>query len=344
MSEWIIEQASFLLQAMVIFSLVLVGITVIGRRRTGTGDDLVLKVQELNSQRRQRRRLVRLLSSPPTGRRKLSRILGREDKQNRKRTPAESDQSKVWVLEFKGDIKASATTTFSEEVSILIDVAMPEDEVVVKLESGGGLVNAYGLAAAQLDRLSDAGLATTICIDKVAASGGYMMACTGHHVMAAPFAIIGSIGVVAQVPNIHRLLKNNDIDVDILTAGRFKRTLTVLGENTDEGRAKFIDDLENTHRLFKSYVARRRPQLDIEQLATGEIWYGDEALTQGLVDSIQTSEAYLVSCMQRARVVSLSLQARETVGRKLGSAIAAGVQKGAMALAEALDSQPWKHR
>ena len=105
--------------------------------------------------------------------------------------------------------------------------------------------------------------------DKVAASGGYMMACIGDRILSAPFAVLGSIGVVAQIPNLHRLLKKHDVDYEVLTAGEYKRTLTVFGENTDKGRQKFQEDLELTHVLFKDFVSRYRPQLDIDQVLGG---------------------------------------------------------------------------
>lgn len=209
-----------------------------------------------------------------------------------------SEQPVIWVLDFDGDLQASGTDEMAEEITSLIEGARKGDEVVLRLESGGGLVHAYGLAAAQLDRLRDAGLKLTVCVDRVAASGGYMMACCADHLVAAPFAVIGSIGVVAQVPNVHRLLKKHDVDVEILTAGEHKRTLTMLGENTEEGRRKFLEDLADTHALFKQHVRQRRPQLDIDQVADGDIWYGQQAVERGLIDGVQTSEGYL---SQRAR-------------------------------------------
>ena len=130
---------------------------------------------------------------------------------------------------------------------------------MVRLESGGGLVHGYGLAAAQLVRLKDAGLTLTVCVDKVAASGGYMMACVADKVVAAPFAVIGSIGVVSQLPNFHKWLKNHDVDYEMFTAGDYKRTVTVFGENDAEDRAKYQEELEQTHALFKHFVNTYRP-------------------------------------------------------------------------------------
>ncbi|WP_340638160.1 protease SohB [Salinicola tamaricis] len=205
------------------------------------------------------------------------------------------------------------------------------------------MVHSYGLAAAQLDRLRDAGARLTVCVDKVAASGGYMMACCAHHLVAAPFAVIGSIGVVAQIPNVHRLLKKHDVDVELLTAGRYKRTLTVLGENSEEGRAKFLEDLQSTHDLFKQYVGERRPQLDLEQVATGEIWYGSEAQSQGLVDAVGTSDAYLLGKLSsQARVLHVSLTSRRGLVGRLAKGAEAGVERTLDRVLERLGRLSWE--
>ncbi|MFO7909146.1 protease SohB [Vreelandella aquamarina] len=347
MTEWIVEQGTFLLQTLIVVALVGVAIILVKRAKEPGEQTLTLKITELNDQRRYRRRRLELAAAAPSARKKMIKAFRRDDKSHKKGAndsrSCEGPQ-RVWVLDFHGDIKASATEHFSEEISALIDVADQHDEVVVRLESAGGLVHAYGLAAAQLDRLREAGLKTTVCIDKVAASGGYLMACTADHVKSAPFAVIGSIGVVAQIPNIHRLLKRHDIDVELLTAGKYKRTLTMLGENTQEGREKFIDDLENTHRLFKEYVGERRPTMDIETLATGEIWYGKEAMQKQLVDSVQTSEAYLTQLMTTSRVLKVTLEAPQTMTRKLGLAVEAGVERAVLKAVEGLEAARWQKR
>jgi serine protease SohB len=141
-----------------------------------------------------------------------------------------------------------------------------------------------------------------VAVDKVAASGGYLMAAVANRIIAAPFAVLGSIGVVAQIPNVHRLLKRHDVDVEVLTAGKYKRTLTVLGENTEEGRQKFIEELEDVHRLFQDYVGTRRAQLDLDAVATGETWYGQQALDMKLVDDVLTSDEYLVQQSEHADI------------------------------------------
>ncbi|EOC1242753.1 protease SohB, partial [Cronobacter sakazakii] len=190
-----------------------------------------------------------------------------------------------------------------------------------RLESPGGVVHGYGLAASQLQRLRERQIPLTIAVDKVAASGGYMMACVANNIVAAPFAIIGSIGVVAQIPNFNRLLKRNDIDIELHTAGQYKRTLTLLGENTEEGREKFREDLNETHHLFKEFVHNMRPSLDIDAVATGEHWYGVQAKEKGLVDEISTSDDLIIARMAEREVVSLRyMQRKRLMDRFTGSA------------------------
>ena len=347
MNEWIAEVGMFVVQTTIVMALIGIGLMLMVRTKQDKGSDLKLTIESLNDQRRRRGRRMRLAATLPGARKKLLKAFRSEDKKRQKVSKGHHDtpqQPRVWVLDFHGDLRASQTEHFAQEVSAIIDVATENDEVVVRLESAGGLVHAYGLAAAQLDRLRMAGLTTTVCIDKVAASGGYLMACTAQHIRAAPFAVIGSIGVVAQVPNIHRLLKRHDIDVELLTAGKYKRTLTVLGENTEEGKAKFLEDLENTHHLFKSYVAERRPAMDMETIATGEIWYGSEALPQRLIDSVGTSEAYLVERMVEARVFTVKLEPPKTVSRKLGLAVSAGIEKAALKALGLIDAAGWQRR
>ena len=200
---------------------------------------------------------------------------------------------RIFVLTFEGDVNASQAEALREEISAVLPEATPNDKILIRLESPGGVVHGYGLAASQLQRIKDAGIELIVAVDKVAASGGYMMACVGSKILAAPFAIIGSVGVVAQLPNFHRLLKKNDIDFETFTAGEFKRTVTIFGENTDKGRRKFESELEETHQLFKSFVSTQRPSLDIDKIATGEIWHGQQAIDKGLIDEVMTSDAYL---------------------------------------------------
>ena len=256
---------------------------------------------------------------------KLHKAKKKQAKADKKaqKTENETDASakkRVFVLTFDGNISASAVSHLREEVTAVLTQAKANDEVLLKLESAGGMVHSYGLASSQLDRLRKAQIPITVAVDKVAASGGYMMACVADRILAAPFAIIGSIGVVAQMPNFNRVLKKHDVDYELLTAGEHKRTLTMFGENTDKGREKFIEELEETHQLFKDYVAERRPQVDIDKIATGEIWYGSKALEMALVDDIQTSDEYLVACIQQAQVYEVAYVQKKKLHQRLGIA------------------------
>ncbi|MDG2916544.1 protease SohB [Bisgaard Taxon 10/6] len=228
----------------------------------------------------------------------------------------------LYVLNFKGDIQASVTAALREEITAVLSVANPEtDEVLLRLESPGGVVHGYGLAASQLARLKQAGIKLTAAVDKVAASGGYMMACVADKIVAAPFAIIGSVGVVAQVPNIHRLLKKHDVDVDVMTAGEFKRTVTIFGENTEKGKQKFQQELEETHDLFKQFVAQNRPHLDVEKIATGEHWFGQSALALGLIDEIATSDDVILQAIKEKSVLELQFKQKKSLIQKLGKQV-----------------------
>lgn len=232
---------------------------------------------------------------------KKGKELKKELKKAEKAHPEER-KPRVYVIDFEGDIQASAVEQLREEVTAVLSVAESMDEVVVRLESPGGMVHSYGLAASQLSRVVSKNIKLTVAVDKVAASGGYMMACLATHIIAAPFALLGSIGVVAQIPNFNRFLKGKEIDVEVLTAGEYKRTLTMLGENTDKGREKFIEELEDVHTLFKEFVKESRPIVDTDVVATGEAWYGKRALAHKLVDALQTSDEYLVDRCESADV------------------------------------------
>ena len=239
--------------------------------------------------------------------------------QRKKGEDTESERKpSLYVLHFKGDISASETAALREEISAIVQVAKPNDEVLLCLESPGGVVHGYGLAASQLMRLKQHNIELTVAVDKVAASGGYMMACVADKIVSAPFAIIGSIGVVAQIPNIHRLLKKHDVDVDVMTAGEYKRTVTMLGENTEKGKQKFQQELEETHQLFKQFVSQNRPHLDVEQVATGEHWFGQQALNLNLVDEIMTSDDLLLQAMKEKQLIGVKYVVKKSLLQKVG--------------------------
>ncbi len=242
-------------------------------------------------------------------------------------TTPEDRRKRLYVLHFDGDIRASATDNLREEISAILPADLQGDEVLVVLESPGGMVHSYGLAASQLQRIKSAGVPLIIAVDKVAASGGYMMACVADRIIAAPFAVLGSIGVIAQLPNFHRLLQKNDIDFELLTAGEYKRTLTMFGENTDKGREKFVEELEETHGLFKSFVSANRPALDIAKVATGEVWYGQNALAEGLVDELQTSDAFVQSRLADWDVFEVRFVHKKNWQEKLGFAAESALER-----------------
>lgn len=240
------------------------------------------------------------------------------DKKNSKQKKNKNSKYPVlYVIDFNGDIKASQVEQLRDEVTAILCTAHPEDEVLVRLDSPGGTVNGYGLAASQLQRIRDKNIPLTVSIDKIAASGGYLMACVANRIIAAPFAIIGSIGVVAQIPNFHRWLKKHDVDVELLTAGEYKRTLTLLGENTEKGRKKFQEDLEKIHTAFRNYILTNRDQLDMDKISTGEHWLARNAFDLHLVDQLSTSDEYLVEKMSKYRAFKLTTPVKTSLANKL---------------------------
>ena len=246
------------------------------------------------------------------------KFLKAQKKREKAENKDDNKKSRTFVLDFDGDVRASAVDNLRREISAILTVANPEtDEVLLRLESPGGMVHAYGLAASQLHRIRTRGLKLIVSVDKIAASGGYMMAVLGTKILAAPFAIVGSVGVVAQVPNIHRLLKKNDIDYQELTAGEYKRTISLLGEISEKGRAKFIEQLEDTHLLFKEFVSKFRPQMDVAKIATGEYWYGERALTLGLVDELKTSDDYLFQMREDRKLIKVKCSEKKKLADRL---------------------------
>lgn len=272
-----------------------------------------IRVSHLNTRINEQRKKIAQTTASKLELLQLSQQFAKEARARKK------NNQKVYVLDFKGDVQASAVENLREEITLILATAKAgRDRVVLRLESPGGMVHGYGLAAAQLVRLRDAGFHLTICVDKVAASGGYMMACIASEIISAPFAVVGSIGVVAQVPNFNRLLKEHNIDFELYTAGQYKRTVTMFGENTEEGKAKFEEELQQTHALFKHFVEKYRPQLNVEKVATGEHWYGEDALNLNLVDQLQTSDEYLLGLLPQHDVYVIQTRRKPTLGEKLG--------------------------
>ncbi|MFC3606988.1 protease SohB [Stutzerimonas tarimensis] len=322
--EFLVDYASFLAKTLTVVAAIVAVLIVLAVLRRGRGRQKEghLEVHSLNDfYKAMRERLEDALIDKDRlkARRKAEAKAAKLARKDREKD--EEARDRVFVLDFDGDIKASAVESLRHEITALLTLAKPTDEVVLRLESGGGMVHGYGLAASQLARIRQAGVPLTVCVDKVAASGGYMMACIGNRVLAAPFAILGSIGVVAQLPNIHRLLKKHDVDVEILTAGEYKRTLTVLGENTEKGREKFREDLEATHQLFKDFVGQYRPELRMDEVATGEIWLGTDALDMQLVDRLATSDEYLAQRAREADLFQLSYVEKKSLPQRFGMGV-----------------------
>lgn len=312
--EFFAQYGLFLAQFLTILVLIaLAALVVVVSARRGGVHPLGLHVEKLNARLEQMKDAVNRVV--------LDKAALKEQRKRRKQTEkaekAAGTRKRIFVLDFKGDLRASASASLREEVNAILAVANGDDTVLVRLENAGGTVHDHGYAASQLLRLKRRGIGLTVAVDKVAASGGYLMACVADTIIAAPFAIIGSIGVLAQLPNFHRLLEAKGIDFEQITAGRFKRTLTLFGENTDEARDKLKSELEDVHGLFKGQVSEHRPQVDIESVATGEHWYGVRALELKLVDEIKTSDDFLLERIDSADVFHIEYRRRKTLQEKI---------------------------
>lgn len=271
----------------------------------------ILSKEEWKALKKQRKKEEKAASK------KECKILSLFKKKEKAPETEPAKRNRLFMMKFNGDLHASEVTTLREAITAILCVAKPEDEVLIAVESAGGLVHNYGLAASQLQRIRSRNIPLTVAVDLVAASGGYMMAAVANKIIAAPFAVVGSIGVLAQVPNINRLLEKHDIDIEQHTAGEYKTTLTLLGKNTDKARKKFQEELEDTHHLFKEHICKHRPQLKIEKLATGEHWYGVQALDLMLIDEIITSDDYLLKKSEDTDIYEVTYVISESLKDKL---------------------------
>ena len=300
-------------------------------RKKSSGDKL--EIEDLSADLRRQQQQLQLATAANDNERKA---LKQQFKQAAKAEKKQTESiARLYVLDFKGSMDAHEVSGLSREITGLLQLAKEGDDVLLRLESGGGVVHGYGLGAAELARLKAKGLHLTVAVDKVAASGGYMMACVAERIIAAPFAIVGSIGVVAQMPNFNKFLKSKDIDVELHTAGAYKRTLTLFGENDDEGRAKFREELEVIHHRFKDFIAQNRPALALEKVATGEHWLATDAKELGLVDELSTSSEYLLAQSEHKRVIRLHFAPKQSLKHKLGKAAEMGVSRAMAKLMEA---------
>lgn len=306
---------------------------ILGTVRRRPGERGHLEVHHINNHLRETADTLMDEMLEGSARKRHTRQIRRENRKRRREMRLGDPRPRLFVLDFVGDLNASGTGALREEVSAILQITQPTDEVLVRLESTGGFVHSYGLAASQLRRLREHELRLTVAVDKVAASGGYLMACVADQIIAAPFAVIGSIGVVAQLPNFYRWLKKNDIDVELHTAGEFKRTLTMFGENSEAARSKFLAELEETHALFKAFVSEHRPQVAISDVSTGEHWYGSRALEMRLVDHLKTSDDYLLEQAKKRDVFVIRFRSAQTLRERLMSQLAnARLQRGLRSL------------
>ena len=315
--EFLADVGGFLLKAaIIVFAFVVVTGVIAQAAQKQKKQKGELEVTHLSRELQEMQDALQMELLDKKARKKAEKLL------KKARKSEEKHDKRLFVIDFKGSLDAKEVDSLRREVNAILSMATDKDDVLVRLESGGGVVNGYGLAAAQLQRLREHGMTVHVAVDKVAASGGYMMACVGHKIYAAPFAFIGSIGVVAQIPNVHRWLKNHDIDFEQITAGEFKRTLTIFGENTEEGRRKFKKDLEAIHHQFKDFVQTNRPQLDIDKVATGEVWSGQQAKELGLVDEIITSDAWLLKQLSEREILKLEYSVKKPISERFAKGAA----------------------
>ncbi|MGX5914576.1 protease SohB [Aliidiomarina sp. Khilg15.8] len=323
--EFLVEFGLFVAKAVVVLLVVFAIVVIIGsaaaRQKESKGE---LHVENLSKALRKSTEQIRHSLMSKKARKQAEKAA---KKVASKESAAER---KVFLIDFKGSMDAKEVESLRREVTAVLAIATDSDEVLVRVESGGGVVHGYGLAASQLQRIRDKGIKLTVAVDKVAASGGYLMACVANQVVAAPFAIVGSIGVLAQLPNFNRVLKKHDVEFEQITAGDYKRTLTLFGENTDEGRNKFQEDVNEVHGLFKHFVSEHRPQLDIESVATGEIWYGTQALEKKLIDRISTSDDLLIEAAEQADVIRVAYKPKKNLTGKITHSVSMALEQTAM--------------
>ncbi|MDP6437638.1 MAG: protease SohB [Gammaproteobacteria bacterium] len=320
MTEFFIDFGLFFLKSVTVVAAIVAVIFAIVATSRGEGKLHGLNIEKLNDKYRKMAETLRHKMLSKSDWRKFEKQEKKDRKQEEKEAGDES-RKRVFVLKFKGDMRASEVDSLREEVTAVTAVATNDDEIVVCLENSGGTVHEHGLGASQLERIRSRGLCLTVIVDKVAASGGYLMASIANKIIAAPFAIIGSIGVLAQLPNFNRFLEQRGIDFEQVTAGKYKRTLTMFGKNTEEDRKKTREDVEEVHRLFKGAVAQHRPDLDMETVSTGEYWYGSRALELGLVDELGSSDDYLMKAAEDADIYAVTYKGRESLVQKIQHAL-----------------------
>lgn len=318
MSEFFLDYGLFFLKTLtfVVAVIAIIVVAAAAGRKAGQGEGL--DVEHLNEKYRKLANELKRAITNKAGRKAVEK-----QEKERKKAESKSDERRprTYVLDFKGDLKASAVPSLREEVTAILDVAEDGDDVVLRLDNHGGVVHEHGLAASQLVRLRERGVPLTVVVDRVAASGGYLMACVADRILAAPFAILGSIGVIAQLPNFHRFLDSHGVDVEQVTAGKYKRNVTMFGKNTEEDRERLKEQLEDVHQLFKDIVGQYRPDLDLDEVATGEYWYGKRALDLGLADELKTSDELLTALSAERDLYRLEYRVKQSLQKRLMSGV-----------------------
>jgi len=340
MSEFLSQYSLFLAEAVTIFLLIVALIALKASKKDPEKEEGNIKIQNLNKEFKKNKDRIQkkilpedvydLMKKDEKKKKKVEAKALKKELKAKKKQAKNDDSSNIelssdkkqkgFIINFNGDIRASDVAKLRKEITAVLSIATPKDEVIVNIESPGGAAHSYGLGASQLDRIRKKEIPLTVCVDKVAASGGYMMACVADKIISAPFAITGSIGVVMQMPNFNKALKKHNVDIEHHTAGKYKTTITTLGENTEEGRKKLKDDLEVIHTLFKDHISRYRPELDIDNVATGEYWMGTNAKEKGLIDEILTSDEYIINLIDKEYdVYNVKYEPKKNMSDKLSN-------------------------
>jgi len=333
MTEFFAEYGLFLLKAITIVAAVVavIGAAAAAGRRASHQEGL--EIESLNKKYQQ---LASALKHAVMKKAEWKAEAKAEKEREKADAKSKEKRPRAFVIDFKGDLKASAVPSLREEVSAVLEVATAADQIIVRLENYGGVVHEHGLAASQLVRIRDRDIPLIVTVDKVAASGGYLMACVASKIVAAPFAILGSIGVIAQLPNFNRLMDSHGIDFEQITAGKYKRSVTIFGKNTDEDRAKLKEELEDVHSLFKGAVSKYRPDLDLDKIATGEHWYGTRAIELGLVDEIKTSDELLSELAKDTDLYRVAYKIKQPLQKRLMANVDGMLEKA--------DNVNWRRR
>ena len=333
MTEFFAEYGLFLLKAVTIVAAIIVVIGTVAAAGRKASHREGLEIESLNKKYQQ---LAAVLKQAVMKKADWKVEAKAEKAREKADAKSEEKRTRTFVIDFKGDLKASAVPSLREEVSAVLEVATGDDQVVVRLENYGGVVHEHGLAASQLVRIRNRDIPLTITVDKVAASGGYLMACVASKIVAAPFAIVGSIGVIAQLPNFNRMMDSHGIDFEQITAGKYKRNVTIFGKNTDEDRARLKEQLEDVHSLFKGAVSTYRPDLDLDKVATGEHWYGTRAIELGLVDEIRTSDELLAELAKDTDLYRVAYKVKQPLQKRLMANVDGALDK--------VDNLNWRRR